>query len=450
VAKSVIMRDPGDGPARYRMLDTVREFGSVKRTEDGHEDWVARRHRDWIAGIAGLPEGLGPRQVEWLDGLSADHNNVRAALEFCLATPGEARVGLRMISDLWLYWESRGHLTEGRRWADAFLLRCGDCPDRPRGLWVAGYLALVQGDIDSAAVRLEEAARLGHEVGDPTTAFAIQFLGRVRWIQGDLPGGFELTREALLSHRSARDWKGIVLTLVQLGVMQTLHGDPADANETFEECIDLCRTHGERWNLSYALWACGLAMWRQRNLAEAARLEEQALLLKRDVRDPVGVPLCVETLAWISTDAGEHERAALLLGAAAGRWRALPGELPTPLIEYRDACWDELERILGGARFESLFQIGRGLSLDEVLDMALRATASDEGAPDRRRTAPTELTPREIEVAQAIAEGLSNAAIGRRLVISTRTAETHVQHIMNKLGVSSRAQIAAWAATQGK
>ena len=448
VAKSVIIREPGDGQARYRMLDTVREFGLAKHGEDEHERWVARRHRDWYAGIAALPDGLGPRQVQWLDGLHADHSNLRAALDFCLVTPGEAEAGLRIVSDLWLYWESRGHLTEGRRRAELFLLNCGDCPARPRGLWVTGYLALVQGSFEQARRLLEEAVRLGQEVDEPTIAFAIQFLGRVRWIHGDSVGGLQLTQDSLRLHRTAQDWKGIVLTLVQLGVMQTLQGNSAGTREIFEECIALCVAQGERWNLSYALWAYGLATWCEDRFQEATRLEEDALQLKRDVRDPIGLPLCVEALAWISVGTGDHERAALLLGAAAGRWRALPGDLPRPLHDYRNTCYTELNRTLGVARFEDLFEIGRGVSLDEMLDLALenRIPDDDRTAPARERPT-TGLSPRETEVVAVLAKGLSNAEIGRTLVISTRTAETHIQHIMNKLGFSSRAQIAAWAAT---
>ena len=450
VAKSVIMREPGDGPARYRMLDTVREFGWVKQREAEDERWVARRHRDWYAGIAALPDALGPRQVEWLDGLRSDHANLRAALDFCRTTAGESEAGLAMVCDLWLYWESRGHLSEGQRWAELFLRNCRNSPLRARGLWVAGYLAMVQGDLKNAVRLLGEAVQLGRDRAEPTVAFAIQFLGRTQWIAGDAVTGLQFTQQALRLHREARDWKGIVLTLVQLGVMNTLHGDPADTRQIFEECVRICIEHGERWNLSYALWAYGLAVWREGEVEEATRLEEQALRLKWDVQDPIGIPLCVEALAWITADARQHERAALLLGSAAGRWLALPGDLPGPLAAYRTRCHDELRQALGAERMQSLFEHGRDASIDQVMDVALTQTSPEGGSALTLAARPTtELSPREIEVVAQIAKGLSNAEIGRTLVISTRTAETHIQHIMNKLGYSSRAQIAAWAATTG-
>ncbi len=58
------------------------------------------------------------------------------------------------------------------------------------------------------------------------------------------------------------------------------------------------------------------------------------------------------------------------------------------------------------------------------------------------------LSERELEVAELVAEGLSNAEVARRLVISPRTADAHLEHIREKLGFHSRAQIAAWAASR--
>jgi len=62
-------------------------------------------------------------------------------------------------------------------------------------------------------------------------------------------------------------------------------------------------------------------------------------------------------------------------------------------------------------------------------------------------TAP--LTTRQREVATLIAHGLTNRQIAERLIIAPRTADNHVQHIFDKLGLSARAQVAAWIAVRG-
>ena len=59
------------------------------------------------------------------------------------------------------------------------------------------------------------------------------------------------------------------------------------------------------------------------------------------------------------------------------------------------------------------------------------------------------LAPREREIATLVVQGHTNRKIASLLGIAERTAETHVQHILNKLGFTSRVQIAAWATEQG-
>jgi DNA-binding NarL/FixJ family response regulator len=80
----------------------------------------------------------------------------------------------------------------------------------------------------------------------------------------------------------------------------------------------------------------------------------------------------------------------------------------------------------------------------------LRLVAGATSATLTQRPQPADsLTPRQREVAALIALGLTNRQIAERLVISLRTADNHVQHIFDKLGLSSRAQVAAWIAMRG-
>jgi predicted ATPase/DNA-binding CsgD family transcriptional regulator len=446
VAKSVLLRRPGGRTARYAVLDTVREYGQQRLGETGGEVALRRRHRDWYAALAARQEALGAGQLEWIDGLDADHDNVRAALEFCLAEPGEAEAGLRMACDLWLYWETRGHLTEGRRFLGALIGRAGRAPGlKVRGMWVAGYLALVQGDGDAARALLEEALTAADSLGDAqAVAYATQFLGRALWFTGEPGRGLALTGQALRRHRAAADWQGVVLTLVQLGVMRTLMGQPEIAVAPFEECIAECEAHGERWNRSYALWGLGLAAWLGGDDG-AAGLELAALRLKCDVGDQVGIPLCLEALAWIAASRDRAARAADLLGAATAAWNSIPAKLPAPLAGHRQAAASRARNALGETSFTAHLDRAQAMPPSRGVAMALGEPAGAAkpapACPDLAR-----LTAREREVAALIAQGLSNRDIAARLVISARTAETHVQHIMVKLGLTARAQIAAWTA----
>ncbi len=95
--------------------------------------------------------------------------------------------------------------------------------------------------------------------------------------------------------------------------------------------------------------------------------------------------------------------------------------------------------------FEAAFRRGAQLSLADAISLAL-----EEELPDRTKSAAskesTGLTRRELEIAELVAQGMTNKEIAGRLVISTRTVEAHVEHILTKLGFTSRSKVAAWMA----
>ena len=450
VAKSILRRSPGGDPARYRMLDTVREYGQQRLREAGHATTLRRRHRDFYARLAARGDALGPRQLEWIDALDASHENLRAELEYGDGEAAEAAAGLAMACDLWLYWETRGHLTEGRRHMDALLAHAGSpCPLRTRGLWVAGYLALVQGDVAAAGRLLEAALRAAEEQDDAEgIAYASSFLGRAAWFLGDPVRGHALTQEALARHRAADDWQGTVLTLAQLGIMRAFMGNPEAALAPLRECADCCEERGERWNRSYALWGLGLATWLLGDAELADELQRSALRLKREVGDQVGSALCVEALAWIAASRQRPARAVILLGAAASAREAIPAALLPPLSAHHEAAYGTASRLLGQDAFAAGLAGGHALSPARRVAAALEEPVTS-GQGSAVQDPQIRLTAREMEVAALVAEGLSNKEIAGRIVISPRTAETHVQHIMDKLGFTARSQIAAWSARTG-
>src|SRR5690242_4864616 len=186
VAKSILLRE-GRGTARYRLLDTIREFGLAKLSGLGNERALRLRHRAYYAALAARQEALGSGRAEWIAALDADHENLRAALRFCLSEPGEAAAGAQIACDLWRYWETHGHLTEGRRILAALLDQLGPaCPARPRALWTAGFLAQYQGDIPRAQELLEAALSAARTAGDiRAEAYASSFLGWDRYFLGD-------------------------------------------------------------------------------------------------------------------------------------------------------------------------------------------------------------------------------------------------------------------------
>jgi non-specific serine/threonine protein kinase len=157
--------------------------------------------------------------------------------------------------------------------------------------------------------------------------------------------------------------------------------------------------------------------------------------------DPFSAARCLEALAWIAADRHREERAAVLIGAAETVQRSMgAGPIMFPNLQvHHDNCENQCRRALGMKGYDAAYRTGTGLHFEAAIAVAL-----DEKTPTARTDAPTVLTRREHEVANLVAQGLTNKAIAERLVISHRTAQGHVEHILAKLGFTSRTQIAAW------
>ena len=192
----------------------------------------------------------------------------------------------------------------------------------------------------------------------------------------------------------------------------------------------------------------GLAAWLLGDAEHADELQRTALRIKREVGDQVGAALCIEALAWIAASRQHPARAAVLLGAAASAREAIPAALAGTSCPHTRGHLRHGRRLLGQDAFAAKLAKGRALSPVRQVAAALEepaASAQGAAVQDPR----IRLTAREMEIAALVAEGFSNKEIAGRIVISPRTAETHVQHIMDKLGFTARSQIAAWTARTG-
>jgi non-specific serine/threonine protein kinase len=182
----------------------------------------------------------------------------------------------------------------------------------------------------------------------------------------------------------------------------------------------------------------GLVRWRIGALDEAQRLQRAALSLMRQVDDRSGVALAIDALSWLAGALGHWRHAATLAGAADTTWLSIPARRPGPLVGFRDECVDGGRLALGGAQWEARYTEGTRLDRGAAVRLALGDTpAGPTGGA---------LTPRQQQVALLVADGLTDREIAARLYISTRTAESHVEQILARLGFRSRAQVAGWVA----
>jgi predicted ATPase/DNA-binding CsgD family transcriptional regulator len=450
LAKSILFRSPGTGKVRYRLLDTIGEFGLGKLRQHGDEWEFRGRHRAWYAALASRQEAFGPGRAAWIGALETDHQNVRAALDFCLSEPQEVQAGVEMACDLWRYWETHGHLTEGRRIMTAFLERLDPAAaGRARALWVTGFLALVQGDLVAARDALEAGLDAARRAEDGRSiARASSHLGAVMFYLGDEERWAALVESALTLHRRAADQVGLAVTLMQIGFVTLSAGDTQVAAGRFRECASVCESSGNVWYGTYAQWGIATVMWLGGEHHRAAAAVSAALRAFRDLDDPIGTAMCLDTLAWIAAGKGQAARAATLLGAASTAWSAIPLALPSGLTKHHADALAVARSALSDDAYRSAMRRGEAMNHAEAIGFALGEPSQPEPRPAGTGTgsSPGRLTRREQEVARLVADGHSNNQIAADLVISARTVESHIEHIMNKLGFSARAQIAAWSA----
>jgi DNA-binding NarL/FixJ family response regulator len=213
--------------------------------------------------------------------------------------------------------------------------------------------------------------------------------------------------------------------------------------ELCEAAIAECDRHGERWHKGEALAALSVICWQRGEADRATELAREGLRIEADFESATGMAHFLEILGWIAATTGQLARAAQQLGAADGIWHAIDAA-PFPYVRsFRADAEQKVRRILGVRAFEVEYQAGyrrpQTASVAAALDEPEPAAAEGNDGTEA-------LTPREREIAELVAAGLSNKDIAAKLVISPRTAEGHIEHILSKLGFTSRAQVAVWAA----
>jgi predicted ATPase/DNA-binding CsgD family transcriptional regulator len=452
VAQSIVLAEPHGAQMRFRLLETIRQYGRERLAEIGEEQPLRWRHRDFYLRLARVQaaEWFGPRQEEGLARLRAEHANLRAALEASVADPAGPGAALAFVTALRCHWYADGYLAEGRTWLDhALSLPAGPAAaeqDRVHALWVAAWVGLLQGDEPAALSRLDECDALAAALGDQRAAgFSRSLRGTAELFAGRIEPAIALLEEALAGFGSIGENEGSGWARFQFAISLAHHGESARAQAAGRLAIGASEAHGERLCRSYTLWVLGFDTWLQGG-PDAAALARSGLAIQRGFNDPVGVALILELLAWIAASDGEARRAAALLATAESVWALIGTTIAAfgpALGTHRAGCEARVRAALSPPELAAASRQGRQPTVEAAIASILDRPAA-AGPP---RASP--LTAREQEIAALVAQGLSNRAIAARLVISTRTVDGHVERILAKLGFSSRAQVAAWSVTEG-
>ncbi|MFD9661036.1 ATP-binding protein [Rhodococcus sp. NPDC059968] len=448
IDKSIVLREETGGAARYRMLETLRDYGTQRLQETGEFASLLRRHRDWYASLVLRAESdwVSSRQVSWVARLDAEQPNIVAALQFCLTGQNEANAGIRMAAALYPYWRVRGKLREGMRWLAQLLAVRGGEPgvEQIMALYVLSVLSGLHGDPEASAVYVQRGGALAAQLGDRTAAALMDdAAGHHALITRDARAACEHFESSLAVFREDGNVLYKIWSLLGLAAASDADGDWARSEECQREMLALTEPRDESMYRGWALWGAGMGAWRRGEQPRAKDLLSQGLQLARAVDDRTNAAGCIEVLSWVALDEGVPRRAATLMGAAEALAQAgcSPSTIYPNLLVRHDRCEEKARGTIGDRAFETDFGHGLGMRFEDAAAYAL-----DEKGTTVTSVGPgsTTLTRRERQVAELVAEGLTNRAIAEKLVISHRTSQGHVEHILAKLGFTSRTQIAAW------
>jgi non-specific serine/threonine protein kinase len=452
VAKSIVTMGRGGRHARYRLLETLRLYGAQRLQESGEGRDLAQRHAAFYARLVSggeRPWWACPRQREGFEALDVEWPNVETALDHfaAAASASDVEAGLGMAADLCLYWLVRGHYRAGIARLEALLaIEPSATPTRAMALWSLAFL--VQGTGDSAHPRaleaLEEARRVCEGIGaDRELAYVLHGTALVHVRMGDLELAGRIVGAARELMLRADDATGDAMSLYLVATVAGARRS-ADARRLAEDTVQVSERVGHDMIRGLANGLLGTLEWAQGDSASAEARLKEAVRIQDGLGHRWGMLNSLAGLAWVAGTRGQLDRAALLLGAGA----ALSQELGITLFPHAQvhetACETAARAGLGDAGYEEAWARGFALSRERVV-----AAALEEAAPAGRfapEAGDAELSDRELEVARLVARGLTNPAIATELFLSRATVKTHVSHILSKLGLQSRAQIAGWLA----
>jgi predicted ATPase/DNA-binding CsgD family transcriptional regulator len=487
--KSLVRQTGHTHDTRLTMLETVRQYALEQLAASGEVADTQLRHAEYCVELAEAAERelVGPNQVHWFERLEHEHDNLRAALRWCIDNRA-LDMGARLGGALWQFWSTRGYPREGRTWLSELRVLVGSqsrSAAQAKLLAGSGRLAYEQGDYAAARALHEEGLDIGRELDDlPAVARSLGQLGDVAHQLGDYVTAQRLFEESLGILRQLNDQHGVGQALNKLGLTVRCLGNYTAARSLYEEALGIGRELGDRGWEALVLNNLGRAAYYEGDFAAAYALHEQSLAIRRQVGDRRGMATSLGDLGDVAHQQADYARALALREESLALWQQLedPWGLAYALEGFAElaavhqqpglvirlvaastiqreairaprspASAERMQRLLEAARQRlsraqaaEAWAEGQRLSPEQAVlaTIGLRNTKLASKAAGR-------LTRREREVAVLITRGLTNRQIADALVIGERTVHTHVANVLAKLELTSRTQIATWGVAHG-
>ena len=313
VAKSLVYAEAGPQGTRYRMLETIRDYGRDRLLASGTEPAVAERHLASYASLAqrAAPELTGPNQQSWLGRLDAEHDNLSAAFRWSLAND-RAEVALGLVESLTLFWRTRGHFTQGCSWLDQALMASDGetSPHRAGALWGRGLLAAMVGDHATAVAAGEASLVMSRELGDRRGfARSLLLLGSCALVSEGAEASVPILQGAVEQARATGDSWCLAHALALCGSSFSEQGDVGAARPGFEECITVALAAQDEQCLAFGLNGLGHQALEEGDYASAELHLEVALARARSTGCSYEIAQALSYLALVALGQGHLERA---------------------------------------------------------------------------------------------------------------------------------------------
>ncbi|MFJ9038650.1 ATP-binding protein [Streptomyces sp. NPDC102406] len=361
---------------RYRMLDTLREYGAMWLAELGERDTLTRLHAAHFAALLEQAEAewLSDRQVSWYTKVSDSHTDVRAALDHLIAEDPDA--ALDMAGRTGLFWPCCGHLHESRDYLERVLaLDTPEGPSRTRALWALGITLTLQGDHRAALRTGERCAQAARRDGTAASAlFAAHTLGLTHLMAGRPQAAYEVSDRALIAHRTSPPAGAPQLCCMVIRTFaHSALGRLAEAYEAATGLRRLSLRYGEHWARSYAFHQLAFIDLLQGRPHDAERHARAMLISKHNLRDNLGIALALDLLTGANAAQGNGIGAARTSGTGNTYWRMLghPNHGTPELSEVRDQWERQARTAAGNDAYEKAFRAALNDDAEDGLALVL-------------------------------------------------------------------------------
>lgn len=327
VNRSIIMCEPYEDGMRYRLSETMREYGLMKVNVRGDEDETRRAHRDWCLGLVTQVEAAnwGEGEPQWMRRLGAQYGEIRAAFDWSV-TRGDGEVALTFAASLWWFWVAEGRMEEGLSYIEQALSLSENRSGKlyALALHAAAALHMQSGNVDVAASRLEASLELLSEADAPREVAVIHLtLGQNALALADGSGAVAAFEKSLALFTQLGDETGMAPALWHAGNVALQQGNIGQAKHHYYESLALCRKTGFQRGEAACLAGLGLIGWQAGHVELAVRTLREALSLCRQLHDYMFSASILDFLGWMARQRGDFDEADTLhRESLALRWKA--------------------------------------------------------------------------------------------------------------------------------